>query len=409
MGRWRSILEGELAARTSVVVAEIASALRAPLPATAGFGPALFFRFLHDVTHREEDARTAIGWLEVEANRQQPMPGLHDGLLGLAWLASSFSALDVDTEEICAPIERAVLSSLQKPRWEDSYDLASGLVGAGVYLLSRPSSEAEAGLRRIVSHLHALSVEREGGVTWLTPPPLLPEWQRKQAPDGYYDLGVAHGVPGILGLLGALHQRGIETERTASLAERVVPWMLSQRLPPGSGSSFPRWVGPGIAPAPSRVAWCYGDLGLSVVLLGAARQFYRPDWEGVALDAARGAAGMPPHLAGLEDACLCHGAAGNGHLFDCLFHATADACFKDAAERSFELALTMRGHGEVRVAGYSFLGNLDSTRWSPTQDFLTGVAGTGLALLSALNPVEPWWDAVLLSSAARTVPPVPSR
>ncbi len=45
---------------------------------------------------------------------------------------------------------------------------------------------------------------RDEGVTWHTAPELLVTWQREQAPTGYYNLGVAHGVPGAIAMRGAM-------------------------------------------------------------------------------------------------------------------------------------------------------------------------------------------------------------
>src|SRR5438093_719443 len=97
-------------------------------------------------------------------------------------------------------------------------------------------------------------------------------------------------------------------------------------------SGFIRWkgcpvrlhvrVGPGITPAPTRVAWCYGDLGIAVALFLAARCVNESSWQNEALALARNVAGRPPEQSGVKDCGLCHGAAGVGHLFNRLFQAT---------------------------------------------------------------------------------------
>jgi hypothetical protein len=46
------------------------------------------------------------------------------------------------------------------------------------------------------------------------------------------------------------------------MLDGAVAWLLAQRLP-GAGAAFPSYVGAGIDPRPTRLAWCYGDLGLA--------------------------------------------------------------------------------------------------------------------------------------------------
>ena len=108
-------------------------------------------------------------------------------------------------------------------------------------------------------------------------------WQRTEAPDGYYNLGLAHGVPGVIALLGAACATGVAAGTARPLLDGAVAWLLAQRLPDGFVSQFSYWAGPGIKAEPSRLAWCYGDLGLAAALLYAARCVGETGWEREAL------------------------------------------------------------------------------------------------------------------------------
>jgi hypothetical protein len=150
----------------------------------------------------------------------------------------------------------------------------------------------------------------------------------------------------------------------------------------------------------SRVAWCYGDLGISLALLGAARRAGRPEWEGEALDIARRVAGRSPEHAGVADAALCHGTAGNAHLFNRLHHATGEVLFRDAALEWFQRTLAFHQAGQGMGGFFAYTPDLeDATRdpWAPVPGLLEGAAGIGLALLAALGSAEPVWDQMLLA------------
>ena len=161
---------------------------------------------------------------------------------------------------------------------------------------------------------------------------------------------------------------------------------------------------------PARLAWCYGDPGISLALLSAARAAGEPEWERQAVAVARAAATRPRDEGGVVDGGLCHGAAGLAHLYNRLFQATRDPFFKTEALAWIERLLALRRPGEG-IAGWQawrpigeITGPDPELGWVADPGFLTGAAGIGLALLGAISPVEPAWDRVLLSSA----PPRPA-
>ena len=149
----------------------------------------------------------------------------------------------------------------------------------------------------------------------------------------------------------------------------------------------------------SRVGWCYGDLGVSVALLGAARRAGRKDWEAEALAMARAAAGRSVEESLVRDAALCHGAMGAVRLFDRLARATGEELFRDASRRWLRVALSFWNPTRPGT-GFPFE-NPDRRKgespWAVDAAFLVGSAGVGLGLMSVLSDVEPAWDRILLA------------
>lgn len=417
------ILRGELAEKAEAVVLRIAKTLSEAVehltskkPEWHGGAPvefALFFGCLGAATGRDEFKSQAKRFAElaVELFPSSAGFGLHGGLSGLAWtiqhLSRSPISLDIDPDEVCAEVDELLLARLIKlhesKRWTD-YDLISGLAGQGMYLLHRlPSNNAKRALKLIVMRLAVTAEHRTDGIAWHTPARTLPEHQRRIAPRGYYNLGLAHGIPGVVGFLGECYDRGVESKMSLALLEGAVEYVLHQKLPANPVSILPAWVAPGRPSGPCRVAWCYGDLGASLASLHAARTSRRTDWETEALALARKAAGCKWRKSGVVDACLCHGAAGNGHLFQHLFQATGDETFLAAARTHFAQALRLRGSGR-KLAGYSFwAGRSRPPRlpWEPDASLLSGITGVGLALLSGTNRFTPGWDGLLLPKPLR--------
>jgi lantibiotic biosynthesis protein len=417
--RWKPILDGELAKKAEATVSRIAitlarayRSLSTAKPHWNGGAPAefaLFFGCLGAATGQAEYRRQSERLVELAAEsfRASAGLGLHGGLCGLAWIIQFLArppvSLGLDPEGVCAPADELLLDrllELQDSRTWTDYDLISGLAGQGIYLLKRlPSRKAERALKLIIRRLEATAKQMPDGIAWHTPARTLPEHQRKIAPRGYYNLGLAHGVPGLIGFLGEAYHRRIEQKRALTLLEGAVAWVRSQKLRANLLSILPAWVAPGRPPAPCRVAWCYGDLGAAAALLHAARRAGRGDWEAEALAMGHQAASCAFRRSGVVDACLCHGAAGNGHLFHRLFRATGDEIFLAAARSHFAQALRLRGSGQ-KLAGYSFWTNSGSSplaAWGPDASLLSGITGLGLALLSATHPFAPGgWDGLLL-------------
>jgi hypothetical protein len=148
-----------------------------------------------------------------------------------------------------------------------------------------------------------------------------------------------------------------------------------------------------------RLAWCYGDLGIAATVAVAAQGARRTDWRGTAHEIARAAARRPPAASGVIDASLCHGAAGVAHLFNRLYQESGDPELGEAARRWLHRALAFRRPGRGIGGFRTWEAQADgSGSWYDDAGFLAGAAGTGLALLAAVSPVEPAWDRALLLS-----------
>jgi hypothetical protein len=416
-GVWRPILDGAQSERAVQTVQVVADVLRAPPspPGRANFsvaggsaGLAIFFGYLEQVF--PGIAEPAMVFLEeaIAAASDGPTPpSLYSGLTGVGWAAAHLQEqrAGLDTGDVAAEIDQVLYEHLNAPHWPADYDLIDGLVGFGVYALERlPVPSAVACVERVIGHLAGTAEHRPEGVTWWTNPDWLMPEMRQQSPQGYYNLGVAHGVPGVIALLGCACAAGVAVEQAQPLLDGAVRWLLAQVSEGAAATGLPFAVGPGIPAGPARLAWCYGDLGVAVALLSAARSVGEPEWERAALTIARRAADRPVADSGVVDAGLCHGAAGVGHLFNRLFQATGEEHFAEAARSWFERALAMRepGHG---IAGYLSWapGGDGAMTWLADGGLLTGAAGIGLALLAAATPIEPAWDRMLLVSVAPQV------
>ena len=324
-------------------------------------------------------------------------PGLYGGAARVAFTVGHLSAGE-EADLACEMIEQSLLRYLDRPN--PAYDLISGYVGLAVPVLQRiadgkPSPSTEPLARGILDQLERLAQPVPAGLIWHTPPELLPAWQREIAPDGYINLGLAHGIPGIVGILARYIAAGVEAGRARVLLDGAVAYLRSVAAP-GVGARYPAWLPTSRPDSPPRVAWCYGDLGVAVAVMAAAIATGEAGWRSFALELAHGMAVRPFEASMVSDAGLCHGAAGVAHLFHRLARATGDGELARSADTWFAHTLALRR--DDAIAGFPRAAPSEAgAAFEPSADLLTGAPGVALALHAAISSIEPAWDQLLLA------------
>jgi hypothetical protein len=226
---WQPLLDGERARTAWQVVEEIAAALRVAEPATAG-EDALFFGQLYRAKGRQEDAELAADLLGRRLGDPSTLPlDLHGGLSGLGWAAQSMGRiLDIDVDEACATIDHYILDALLRFEGRFSVDLFGGLVGIGVYLARRAREPtAREALATVVRQLRATAIRGDRGLWWLPAAHDAAGIPGVPASRIECNLGMAHGVPGVIGLLEQAFSIGVEPNLCKELADGAIRCVFS--------------------------------------------------------------------------------------------------------------------------------------------------------------------------------------
>lgn len=389
--RWQPLLDGEHAAQARAVAEDIVLALEQQPPSQEHglLGDASLALVLAHCERPTANARLDSALKAVRA--RPPTISLFAGLSGVSWLIDH----SVDEDEagaLVAHFDAALLRYLDVPRWQERYDLISGLVGVGVYAAGCQGERAARLADRVLSHLEAIAIADGAGTTWRIPPHCLAPARRTRFPDGAVDLGVAHGVPGIIGMLAQFVDAGVQQDRSRRLLRSAVAWLMNA-VPNGRPRFGTDW--PANPDEVKRMGWCYGDPGVAGALLGASRALESPELEQEALALlAQIAASLATR--GPPDACFCHGAAGLAHIYNVAFQRTGSVQMRDHARRWLAEVLRLRTPG-TGIAGYRFLkADETGTRWEADATLLSGATGIALVLLAAVEDEEPAWQALCL-------------
>ena len=425
MATWRALLEDRDAERAWKVIDDIAQALRPAAenidptddPGVAGgtAGLAFFYAYLSAETGSEEWTGLAERLMEhsIDALSDRPLlPDFYEGFTGIGWALGQLQGMlyeepDDDEEEDpdADPIGESLVEVLRGRTFaRGDFDLIGGLAGYGIYAFhALPRPAARRSLELLVQRLVEIGEPVDGGFSWFTPPEVFPDWLREKEPDGQYNLGVSHGVAGVISVLGMCAAAGIMSADQRATLDRAVDWLLVQKQH-GKSWCFANSVVKGRPARRDRLAWCYGDPGIAAALFTAARHCGHAGWEAVALDVARTAARRPmdPKDSEIVDAALCHGSAGLAHLFNRMHQASGDPLLAEAARAWFRYTVDMQRPG-VGIAGYEFFA---APGWQPLTGFLSGLSGLGLGLLAGVSSIEPGWDQFLAVSVPleRSVP-----
>jgi hypothetical protein len=326
-------------------------------------------------------------------------PTFSSGLAGLGWgithlVRQGFLEADLGDilEDLTDPLQHAMMNHMDR----GDYDYLHGALGIALYFLEREDLPQRSEILTPLVDLLLDRAEQDGdcGLKWLS---LL----NKETGLKGYNLSLSHGQASIIDILSRMVAQDCGGKSAPMVLNGAMAYLLKHEIPVADrlDSFFPSWVvnDPGSQKG-GRLAWCYGDLGVGQVLYHTGQRQGRKDWEEKGL-------AMLVHTrlrtdqkeAGIIDVGLCHGAAGVAHIYNRLWQETQDESYAQVARHWFDLILNM-AHFTDGPAGYMAYRTPENGGWAAEYGFLEGVAGVGLALLSALYPLSSDWDRALLLS-----------
>lgn len=281
------------------------------------------------------------------------------------------------------------------------FDVIRGLAGYGAYLLRRDPAgpELHAILDYCVRLTEPIAYDGEALPGWWVPsgPSGRPD---ECFPGGHANSGMAHGVGGVLALLGLAARHGITVTGHRQALRAILAWLDRWRTGTGRSAAWPYWVtrdelrAGSLAPtAPRRPSWCYGTAGLARAQQVAALALGDADRQVEAETALLDALTDPVQLRATEGNGLCHGFAGLAHL---AVRTAADAHPVTASQLRAAIpaliSVLLPPGADPDDAGTELVGD------DAGVGLLDGAAGVALSLHTAgtTEPPRTAWDACLL-------------
>lgn len=374
---------------------------------TGASGIAMFQFYYAQFSKKESCADLGVELIEhciEKINAGYDKPTYCDGLTGFGWTLNHLkekSFVDVD-DELLSGLEDYLCSLMLSDINYGNYDFLHGAIGYGIYFLKRykntvpkkSKGQYKKYLLKLIGALEASSEKRNGRISWVSEINIQSGKKLK-----VYNFVLSHGITSIINFLSRLYVLDEFKLEVDSMLKGVVNFILNhanQNL--NTLSIFPNYVCDTEKPEyKSRVAWCYGDLGIALSLWHAAHAMEDQNLKDFSLDVfERTAKRRTQQETLVVDACVCHGSFGNAQIFNYIYRQTKNETFKEAAEfwinDGLEKAIHPDGYANYKIwYGYD-------QKWKNEFSVLEGISGIGLVIMSYLSEDLSDWDECLMIS-----------
>jgi lantibiotic modifying enzyme len=287
-------------------------------------GFAVFETYCNRYVGIEDDSRI---WerISFSLNAIQEGEMIHAFAGGMAGVAWGFLHLfnqgllqddELDPQSIVEDLDEGLFENAMMLLEDGNYDYLHGGLGVCLYFLERtPSPQIADYLSQIVERLSAVAVRfPNGDIAWNFDN----FGTRSPQESNIYNLGLSHGSASIVAILSLLYEKGYARERCAELIQGNLQWMWGVRnkvRSNGMNSVFPNTVTDVPTDQESRLAWCYGDLGIANTFWLAGEKLQNKAWKSIAEQTMLHAATRRGPDTLMNDAPLCHGTTGAAYFF----------------------------------------------------------------------------------------------
>lgn len=359
-------------------------------------GLSLFFYYHYKQTGNEADLSLMEDLIANHLNQVETLvlnPYYCNGLAGFNWLMRFYAReemleLSGSMHEILGMLDVYVQDAYSLALEVGNFDFLHGSCGLLHYLLN--TQDAARYARDFVRRLDETKISiDEDRIAWISNITFL------DRNEGVFNFGLAHGMPAILLMLSRIiREHHLEDDRKArELLAGCARFILSEKLDAGCESMFPHYFSDNVPRAESRLAWCYGDLGICIALWTAGEvlndPFFKEEAITICLKTTKRKA---PIDTGVMDTGICHGSAGVALLYLRLHQLTGVEDFRLASD--FWIEDTMqRANFDDGQAGFKMW---TKDGYINEVNVLNGIAGIGLVLLTHTMETPGQWEDILL-------------
>lgn len=285
----------------------------------------------------------------------------------------------------------------QLPCYPPLYEEMQGLSGIGLYCLMNKEKlpfkdMIQKIIRLLISLTHPITIKGKTVPGWyVAPEAFFLDEDRIRFPNGNFNLGLSHGITGVLAFLSIAMLQGIEISDQRRAIETVAHWIQMKRKKYKNRFfwdtmiSFEEEVsGDFIVEHKSRDAWCYGTPGVARALYLAGKALQNESIQECALETFISIFASTREEWNLPGPTMCHGIAGLLIITQLMARDTNTPFLMEKVTKLRELLLSY--YNPSSFFGFRNIqplrGKGSEYAWVDQGDILEGVSGILLTLLS---------------------------
>lgn len=321
--------------------------------------------------------------------------------IGLGCLYLSSEGFILGNFEIGEEVDKYLYACLLNCIDQGNYDFLHGAIGIGFYFIERYKQSSNPIIMKAL--LFLFEKIKASAIAFPQNNSVLYAWRSKNKNGvDVFDISLSHGSSHIILFLCELHdvldskyQSDIENLLVGSMG-----FILSHKIKNTHNSFFPYVVEKDevftLQTKGSRLAWCYGDLGVILALMKVHKTLPRLNFYNKARRLAlymTKRRNLSENL--VKDSSFCHGASGISAIFAFLYEEFKDKELLNSYLYWLDTTKKMLTKDNLEFAYF----NPITDEYEMHEGLLTGVAGVGLALLSYYRteqPKLPWGKLFLI-------------
>lgn len=317
-----------------------------------------------------------------------------NGIIGFSWMLNHLESLEIfklNSKSFYRDVDLIAYKFSLKQLSLKNYDLFEGSIGAGIYLLDRLSNKLQYNyLNEILKHHSDISIKSSKGIIWED------VYLSRKTKKTVYNLGLSHGLASHIVFYCKMLIAQVNTKLCTQLLKGSIDFLLNYRYSIKGNATFPSFIINEKPENSSRLAWCYGDLGISIALWQAGNVLNDNQLKNEAINVCLNTINWKNSGdTKIFDAGLCHGTSGVAHIYNRMYRYTGRKEFQYASNYWIKETITIAKFDDG-LAGFKTL--VENGKWENNYGILEGISGIGLALLSFNTPKNTSWDKFLLLS-----------
>jgi len=404
MEKLKKELEKKLHEIATVIEAKYVAKYTGVLDGTSGVS--LFYFYYSKLYNSERHYAKGVEFIEKSVeliNNEQIFPTFCGGMAGFGWTLEHLnkeSFIEMNTNEILDSLDEYLYSLMITHIKTGDYDFLHGALGYGYYFIKRYENSVGLNKQKFKKYLtdllmiiNDLSEKKEDKIGWKTKTAKISDSENEE-----YNFGLAHGIPSIIAFLSKINNFNEFDPIVQELLKGGVNFLLSYKnTNENNVSIFPSYISESNSYTQSRLAWCYGDLGVGISLWNAAKSLNDQKLKNDVIKIFEHAANRRIKSETLvHDACVCHGVFGIAKIFLKMYNETKNPYFYDTTLFWLNQGLIISKKSNA-LAGYSlFKPSKLKEEWIDRIDLLEGIAGIGLVIIDFLADFETNWSECLM-------------